>query len=73
MFYLALECTPPKVIQVPYIPMLKESNIRKGFFEPEEYAALKNALPSYLKSIIAFAYDSGWRKGEILALKWERP
>jgi hypothetical protein len=36
--------------------MLKESNTRKGFFEHEEYVALKDALPSDLKPIITFAY-----------------
>ena len=51
---------------VPYIPMLIENNVRKGFFEHEEYLALKNVLPHNLKPITTFAYHGGWRKVEIL-------
>ena len=72
MFHLAAQCTPPKVNLVPYIPMLKESNVRKGFFEATEYKALKKALPEELKPVITFGYHSGWRKSEILGLTWDR-
>ena len=72
MFHLAAECTPPKVTSIPHIPMLKESNVRKGFFEPNEYRALKDALPEELKPLVTFAYHSGWRKSEVLGLTWDR-
>jgi integrase len=72
MFHLAAECTPPKVTLIPHIPMLKESNVRKGFFEHAEYLAVRDALPVYLKPIVTFGYFSGWRISEILDLTWDR-
>ena len=72
MFHLAARSTPPRVREIPYIPMLRENNVRKGFFEHEEYLALKNTFPDNLKPIITFAYHSGWRKGEILNLTWDK-
>jgi integrase len=72
MFHLGAQCTPPKVSLIPYIPMLKESNVRKGFFEASEYKALKDALPEEVKPIVTFGYHSGWRISEILGLTWDR-
>lgn len=71
-FNLAARCTPPTVAQVPYIPMLKESNVRKGFFEYGDFIALRDALPDYLKSVLAFAFFTGWRRSEVLELKWNQ-
>lgn len=71
-FNLSDRCTPPKVAHVPYIPMLKEKNVRKGFIEYETYLALRDVLPEYLQPILTFAYFSGWRKSEILGLKWNQ-
>ncbi len=71
-FNLGLRCTPPKVALVPYIPMLKENNVRNRFIEHEHYRALYTALPEHLKPVLAFGYFSGWRKGEILGLKWNQ-
>ena len=52
--------------------MLKESNVRKGFFEHDEFLALRNALPSHLKPVVTFAYHTGWRKREILGLTLDK-
>jgi integrase len=71
-FNLAAQCTPPKVSSVPYIPMLRESNSRCGFFEREEFLALRKELPCHLRPVVAFAYYTGWRKSEILNLTWDR-
>ena len=70
MFKLGFQQTPPIVAQVPYIPMLKEKNCRKGFIEHDEFVALKAKLPIYLKGFVHFAYITGWRKGEIAILTW---
>jgi len=62
--------TPSKVIHPPYIPMLDEDNVRKGFFEHEEYLALREALPAPFKAVLAFAYHTGCRSAEVLGLRW---
>jgi hypothetical protein len=48
-----------KVIQVPHIPMLKENNVRKGFFHHRDYLRLKAALPEELRPVIVLAYYTG--------------
>lgn len=60
------------IYRKPYIPMLQENNVRKGFFEYGEFMALRDALPDYLKTVVTFAYYTGWRKQEILTLKWNQ-
>ena len=72
MFNLAMKSTPPKVSYVPYIPMLKERNVRKGFFEHKEFIRLRQALPEHLRAMVTFAYKTGWRLGEITALTWDQ-
>ena len=44
MFNLALQETPPKVRRKPHIPRLDERNVRKGYFERDEYLAVKGNL-----------------------------
>jgi integrase len=72
MLNIGAQQTPPKVDRVPYIPMLKENNVRKGFFEHGQFIALRDALPSYLKPFVSFAYKVGWRDSEIAGLTWSQ-
>jgi integrase len=51
--------------------MLKENNIRKGFFEHADFLSLRDALPSYLKGFVTFAYKIGWRVSDITNLTWK--
>jgi DNA-directed RNA polymerase subunit RPC12/RpoP len=72
MLNLGAQQTPPKVDRVPYIPMLKENNTRKGFFEHGDFLALRDALPDYLKGFVTFGYKTGWRMHEFAGLTWDR-
>jgi integrase len=69
---LGAQRTPPKVDRVPYIPMLKENDVRKGFFEHEDFLSLRDALPSYLQRFVTFAHKTGWRISEVTGLKWSQ-
>lgn len=56
-----------KVVLQPEISLLRENNRRKGFFEPDQYRALLEKVPMYLKPVMHVAYITGWRiKSEIL-------
>jgi hypothetical protein len=39
-----------KLMTRPYIPLLKENNIRQGFFEPAQFQSVKNHLPVLKKA-----------------------
>ncbi|UCG14166.1 MAG: site-specific integrase [Deltaproteobacteria bacterium] len=68
MLNMGAEQTPPKVDKVPHIPLLKENNVRKGFFEHGEFLVLRDVLPDHLKGIATFGYKVGWRHEEICSL-----
>jgi integrase len=71
MFTIAVQSG--KLMTRPYIPMLKENNVRKGFFEPEQFQSVRNHLPEYMRAIVEFANITGWRTpSEILPLEWRQ-
>jgi integrase len=70
MFNLGARSTPPKVERVPYVPMLKEDNVRKGFFEHGDYLAVRDAISEHLRDVVTFGYKTGWRVSEITGLTW---
>jgi integrase len=60
------------VIRVPVFPHLREDNARSGFFERHEVELLVRTLPDYLQDLTRFAWLTGWRKGEVTGLMWDR-
>ena len=60
-----------KLLHAPHVPMLRESNVRQGFFQRDQFEAVRGALPPELRGVVTFAYLAGWRTpSEILPLKW---
>lgn len=69
MFNLALQ--NGKLVRKPYIEMLEENNVRRGFFEWTDFEAVRQRLPECLQGPMTFAYFTGWRlRSEILTLTW---
>lgn len=69
-FHNARKRTPPKVLIVPYFPIVAETNIRKGFLTDEQYDSLRDELPAELKGLFVTGYITGLRRGEITAIQW---
>lgn len=69
---LGKAATPPKVVKAPKITDMKEGPPRQGFFEHDQYKAMIRELPEHLGPVLTFAYYTGCRKGEILALRWNQ-
>ncbi|MEQ1575881.1 MAG: site-specific integrase [Vicinamibacterales bacterium] len=62
-----------KLTHVPHIPMLKERNVRTGFFECEQVERILTHLPTAIQPAVQFAYITGWRaKSEVLSLQWKQ-
>src|SRR5262245_28104706 len=62
-----------KLLRRPYIPMLRENNVRKGFFECEQFEAVRRHLAEHLQPLVTFAYITGWRiRSEAMSLRWEQ-
>lgn len=49
---------------------LEENPPRQGFFEHEEYMAIREHLPQDYRDVLDFAYYTGWRRREIIELTW---
>jgi integrase len=55
----------------PRIPLLREDNVRRGFFEAREFEAVRSRLPSDLADFVSFLHVTGWRwRSEAARLRW---
>jgi integrase len=71
MFNLAVEAG--KLHRKPHIAMLREDNVRVGFFERDQYEAVLAHLPEGMQPVVTFAYVTGWRiNSEVLPLQWRQ-
>jgi hypothetical protein len=48
-----------KLLHAPYIPMLQERNVRQGFFERQQFEAMRAHLPEAWPAVMTFAYITG--------------
>jgi site-specific recombinase XerD len=59
------------VATIPYISMLAEHNVRKGFFEIDQFHAILKHMPAEYRPLFEIAYITGWRmKSELLTRQW---
>lgn len=72
MFHLGLKHDPPLVSRIPHFHLVRENNVRKGFFEIEDFLALRGALPDHLKIMATIGYYTGMRFSEIVNLRWDQ-
>lgn len=56
--------------RIPHIDLLREDNVRKGFWSEDELQEVLKHLPPELRPLIETAYLTGWRKGELLSRQW---
>jgi integrase len=62
-----------RIARAPVIRGLQEQNVRAGFFEREQFEAVRRHLPEYLRPVATFAYITGWRvQSEVLPLQWRQ-
>ena len=55
----------------PHIALLREDNVRRGFFERDEFESVRRRLPPDLADLVSFLYTTGWRwRSEAARLRW---
>jgi integrase len=69
MINLAVRNRKISLAQVPYIPRLKEHNVKKGFFVYEDFLVFRENLIAdgneWLARFVTFGYYTGWRLDEL--------
>jgi integrase len=56
---------------LPAFPMPTKGRARQGFLTVEEVERLCHLLPPHAVNAVHFAWETGWRRGEIFGLRWQ--
>jgi len=56
---------------VPYIPKLKEDNVREGFIETPQFREILKHLPEYLHPLMVLLFTTGFRVGAAKRIVWD--
>jgi integrase len=59
-------------VGVPMFPTISVDNARAGFVERGPFECLLRNAPPYLRVALLFLYVTGWRRSEVLGLKWSQ-
>jgi integrase len=57
--------------RVPVIEMHPAADPREGFIERDQYEKLLAVAPDWFKPVLSFAFQTGWRRNEIIKLRWD--
>jgi integrase len=69
----SLALAAERIGRAPRFRMLQEDNVRQGFFERDQFEAVRRLLPDDLRGLITVAYITGWRiPSELLRLQWRQ-
>jgi integrase len=59
-----------RILALPAFPMPARGRARQGFFTETEVKKLCEHLPAHAVNAVRFAWETGWRRGEIFGLRW---
>jgi integrase len=59
-----------KISSMPMIRKLPENNVRRVFYDKDEFDSILAVAPPYLVPVLKFYYLTGWRKSEVVGLNW---
>jgi integrase len=68
---LRLQWKRQRLLGLPAFPMPSKGRARQGFFTLEEVERLCRVLSPHAANAVRFAWETGWRRGEIFGLRWQ--
>ncbi len=61
-----------RLSRVPHVPALSTDNVREDFLTMGDVEAICEEIRDYLVPVVRFAALTGWRKSEVLSLRWRQ-